>query len=53
MLRLPPGQERVILGALMLIMLPIAQYYHAGMDWLYRRQSKKAKDASIGDASPP
>jgi ribose transport system permease protein len=42
LLHLPTAEERIVLGALMLIMLPITQYYHVGMDWLYRRQSKKS-----------
>lgn len=49
MLNLSTAEERVILGALLLIILPITQYYHIGVDCLYRRQSKKAKDASVGD----
>jgi ribose/xylose/arabinose/galactoside ABC-type transport system permease subunit len=51
MLSLPAGEERAILGALLLTMLPITHYYHVGVDWLYRRQMEKAKDASIGDGS--
>jgi ribose/xylose/arabinose/galactoside ABC-type transport system permease subunit len=52
-LHLSTAEERIILGALMVIMLLIAQYYHVGIDRLYSQQSKKEEDASSGAAPQP
>lgn len=52
-LNLSIAEENVILGVLLLIMLPIAQYYHIGVDWLYCRQIKKTKAVSSKDTMPP
>lgn len=38
-----PLTERIIWGMLILILPPIAQYYHVGLDRLYCRQNEKTK----------
>ncbi len=38
---LPIAKESVILGTLLLIILPITQYYHVGVDRVYHREYKK------------
>jgi ribose/xylose/arabinose/galactoside ABC-type transport system permease subunit len=40
MANIAPGNQKVIQGVLLLVMLPIAHYYHVGVDWLYRHQKK-------------
>ncbi len=42
MANMPIGNQRLLLGVLLLVLLPITHYYHVGVDWLYRRQKKKA-----------
>jgi ribose/xylose/arabinose/galactoside ABC-type transport system permease subunit len=53
MLAVSAAEERVIFGMLIVLMLPIVQYYHAGIDRLYRRQREKAQEASSRDGSQP
>jgi ribose/xylose/arabinose/galactoside ABC-type transport system permease subunit len=45
------GNQRVITGMLLLVMLPITHYYHIGVDWLYRQQATKTVDVSDKDGS--
>jgi ribose transport system permease protein len=37
---LAPANQKVMQGILLIVMLPIAHFYHVGVDWLHRRLKK-------------
>jgi ribose/xylose/arabinose/galactoside ABC-type transport system permease subunit len=40
--KMTSADQKALEGVLLLVMLPIAHYYHVFVDWLYRRQKKSA-----------